>query len=267
METIMNEPSGHNRFRGLGFGLVLMALGVALLGLNFGFIAPEMRHILISWQMLLIVIGLGQLIKGHHHIVSGIILITIGSFFIFPRIVHAYPALFPGITDDFTHIYWPLLLIIAGILVITGKIFGPKWGWENHHRRHQHCRSRRRHRGLEFSSTSEAGQGFSRDSIFGSGEHIVLDPEFKGGQMNAIFGGISLDLRRTNLPEGDTYLEVNAVFGGITIFVPYGWNVETQMDTVFGGFQDNRLPKETEHPGKRLIIKGSCVFGGGELRN
>lgn len=265
METRMNEPSKQNRFRGLGFGLVLMGLGVVLLGLNFGFIAPEMRKILISWQMLLIVIGIGNLIKGRHHIVSGIILITVGSFFIFPRIVHVYPALFPGINADFTQIYWPLLLIIAGILVITGKIFGPQWGWQKQHR--HHYRHTHRRRGFEFASTDNGSQGFSKDSIFSSGEHIVLDPEFKGGEMNAVFGGITLDLRRTNLPEGDTYLEVNAVFGGITIYVPYGWNVETHLDTVFGGFQDNRLPKEIENPGKRLIIKGSCVFGGGELRN
>ena len=95
----------------------------------------------------------------------------------------------------------------------------------------------------------------------------MLDPEFKGGDMNAVFGGISLDLRRTNLPVGETRLEVNAVFGGITIFVPSDWYVETHLDSVFGGFKDNRVPKEPLDTTKKLIIVGSCVFGGGELRN
>lgn len=109
--------------------------------------------------------------------------------------------------------------------------------------------------------------GFSKNSVFGSGDHIVLDPEFKGGELNAVFGGITLDLRRTNLPVGETMLDINAVFGGITIYVPVDWFVETHLDAVFGGFQDNRLPKEPADTTRKLIITGSCVFGGGELRN
>ena len=95
----------------------------------------------------------------------------------------------------------------------------------------------------------------------------MLDPVFKGGELNAVFGGLTLDLRRTNLAEGETHLEVNAVFGGITIFVPSEWLIETHLDTVFGGFQDNRMPKEPLDPTRKLIIVGSCVFGGGEIRN
>lgn len=60
--------------KGIGFGLFLVLLGVVLLGLNFGFIPHELRHILISWPMLLIVIGVGNFMKGHH-VVSGTVLI------------------------------------------------------------------------------------------------------------------------------------------------------------------------------------------------
>jgi len=165
-----------------------------------------------------------------------------------------------------------LLLIAAGILIISGKIFGTKWGcddWSRHnHRHHHHYRHHHRYQGPNDQKTwTTNSEGFSKNSVFGSGEHIVLDPEFKGGELNAVFGGISLDLRRTNLPVGDTVLDVNAVFGGITIYVPDDWYVETHLDAVFGGFQDNRLPKEPLDVTKKLIITGSCVFGGGELRN
>jgi len=148
---------------------------------------------------------------------------------------------------------------------------GPKWGfgdWSHcsgHHHHHRYHEYRNyRHHNAKWATSSD---GFSKNSVFGNGEHIVLDPEFKGGDLNAVFGGITLDLRRTTLQEGETVLEVNAVFGGITIYVPVDWYVETHLDAVFGGFQDNRMPKEPLDTTRKLIITGSCVFGGGELRN
>lgn len=259
--------SGYNK--GLGFGLVLMLVGVIFLGFNFGIIPEQLRWVIISWPMLLVLIGVIHLFKTR--LFSGTVLIMIGSFFIIPRFIDAYPSYFPGINGGFAHVYWPLLLIAAGIIIILGRIFGPKWGWHDwnadwQHRnydRHQH----RRYRHRDYANWNTNATGFSKNSVFGSGDHIVLDPEFKGGEMNAVFGGITLDLRRTNLPEGETLLEINAVFGGITIYLPSDWYVDTHLDAVFGGFQDNRMPKEPLDKTRKLIITGSCVFGGGELRN
>lgn len=253
---------GHTR--GLGFGLVLMLIGVVFLGFNFGLIPWALKSVIISWPMLLIVIGVGHYLKKRFF--SGTILVLIGGFFIIPRFIEAYPAYFPGIDGGFTHIYWPLLLIAAGVLIITGRIYGPKWGfeeWHNSEHRHHYHQHRR------YNETSWVGNGdsFSKSSVFANVEHIVLDPEFKGGEINAVFGGISLDLRRTTLPEGETRLDINAVFGGVTIFVPNDWFVETHLDAVFGGFQDTRIIKDSLDPARKLIITGSCVFGGGEIRN
>jgi predicted membrane protein len=261
MENEVKNSYRSGYTKGLGFGLVLMLIGVLFLGFNFGLIPMSLKWVIISWPMLLIFIGIIHYFRMR--IFSGTILLLIGGFFLIPRL--------PGINGDFIYIYWPLLLIAGGILIISGRIFGPKWGfhdwnadWQsrNRHYEHKHYRHNRR----DYSTWTNP-EGFSKNSIFGSGDHIVLDPEFKGGDLNAVFGGITLDLRRTNLPVGETVLEVNAVFGGITIYVPADWYVETHLDAVFGGFQDNRMPKEPVDKTRKLIISGSCVFGGGELRN
>ncbi len=266
MENEVNKPDRTFYSKGLGFGLLLMLVGVLFLGFNFGLLPADLKWVIISWPMLLVVIGIGHFLR--RKITIGTVTLLVGIFFLIPKIVHAYPYLFPGFNGDFTQIYWPLLLIAGGIIIILGKVFGPKWGFnewtnENYHqyRHHHHYHAR------NYSKWNNSGDGFSKNSVFGSGDHIVLDPEFKGGELNAVFGGISLDLRRTSLPEGDTRLDVNAVFGGVTIYVPSEWLVETHLDSVFGGFQDNRLIKEPLEPTKKLIITGSCVFGGGELRN
>jgi len=250
--------SGYNK--GLGFGLVLMLIGIIYLLSNFGLIPFELKSVIISWQMLLIIIGVVKLVQGRF--MAGLIIIFVGGFFIIPKVV-------PALDGQFIHIYWPLLLIAAGIVILLKHLFGPKWGfepWESkwrNHNQHHHSYKYDRSKWQDNYATP----GFSKNSVFGSGDHIVLDPEFKGGDLNAVFGGITLDLRRTNLPVGETILEVNAVFGGITIYVPVDWFVETHLDAVFGGFQDNRLKKEPLDTTRKLLITGSCVFGGGELRN
>jgi Predicted membrane protein (DUF2154). len=222
MENDVNNSFRSGYQKGLGLGLILMLLGIVFLGFNFGWIPWQLKHAIISWPMLLIVIGVSNFLRQKFF--SGTVLLLVGGFFIIPRFIEAFPAYFPGVNGDFTHVYWPLLLIGAGILMIAGRFFGDKWGqsWNFNHEHHHHHRRNR-----DYSQYNYNQDGFSKNSVFGNGEHIVLDPEFKGGELNAVFGGITLDLRRTNLAAGDTYLEVNAVFGGITILVPADWNVDT----------------------------------------
>lgn len=259
MENEVKDSFRSGYTKGLGFGLILMLIGVVFLGFNFGLIPMEWKSVIISWQMLLIFIGVVNLFK--RRMISGVVLIFVGGFFIIPKII-------PSIDGNFVHVYWPLLLIGAGIVILLQRVLGPTYfseNWNNEWNQHHH-----RHHYRSFGSNQskwENPNGFSKNSVFGSGDHIVLDPEFKGGELNAVFGGLTLDLRRTNLPVGETHLDINAVFGGITVFVPADWLVETHLDSVFGGFQDNRMPKEPIDTTKKLIITGSCVFGGGELRN
>ncbi len=251
--------SGYSK--SLGFGLVLMFIGIVFLGFNFGLIPYAMKSVIISWQMLLILIGVIHLFK--QRFISGTVLIFVGGFFIIPKII-------PGLDVNFVHVFWPLLLIGAGIVILLQRLFGANWSHETWTRDWQTRGHRMRHKHYRYYSNSNVKgntEGFSKNSVFASGDHIVLDPEFKGGELNAVFGGLSLDLRRTNLPVGETRLDVNAVFGGITIFVPADWYIETHLDAVFGGFKDNRMPKEPLDTTKKLIITGSCVFGGGEIRN
>lgn len=256
MEKEIKNSFHKGAAKGLGFGITLMLIGVLFLGFNFGLLPAELKRVVFSWPMLLVFLGVVNWIKRKPF--SGTVLFIIGAFFIFPRIINAYPESFPGINGDFTHTYWPLLLIAAGLLLIMSKLFGNKWGfaeWDHGYNQKQ------------YSRTQGSMGSFEKNAIFGSGEHIVLDPEFKGGELNAIFGGISLDLRKTNLPVGETRLEVNAIFGGVTILVPREWHIESNIDAVFGGFEDKRALNDPLDPTRRLIITGSCVFGGGELKN
>lgn len=256
METLTNNTGYPRRFRGLGFGILLILVGAVLLGINFGFIPHAYKGIIFSWPSVVILIGLCHFRKKHQF-AWGTVWVIVGAFFLMPKIFKAFPETFPGIGDSFTAVYWPLLLIGAGLIFITFRVLSPKKDWSDYWKNKTH------HYHQKY--TGNLSSGFEKNTIFGSGEHIILDEVFKGGEMNAIFGGATLDLRRTTLPEGDTYLEINAIFGGITLYIPGDWTVVSQLDAVFGGFDDKRRIIEPVDKTRRLIVKGSCIFGGGEI--
>lgn len=261
MENEIKKSTSSMFGKGMGFGLILVLAGALLLAFNFGVLRPELKWVVFSWQMLLIVIGIFNLFK--RQFISGVMSILVGTFFIIPRIIHQFPGAFPGLDTNFTSIYWPVLLIIAGIFLIASRYFSPaKWNSTFSHGNAHYAQKYSGKPGV----TNPKGS-FEKNSIFGSGQHIVLDPEFQGGEVNAIFGSVTLDLRKTNLPEGISFLEINAVFGGITIYLPAHWLIEMNMDSVFGGFEDKRLFSEEIDTTRKLVIKGACIFGGGELRN
>lgn len=181
------------------------------------------------------------------------LLLLVGLFFLLPRVESVYPGILGGAGGDFVYQYWPLLLIVAGLIVIIEVVVS----------------RRERERFANHSTDNNGGtEGisgwFEKDVVFGGSESIFLDPIFKGGDINAVFGGVVLDLRKTTLPEGTVYLNIDAVFGGITLYVPDDWVVKPYFESVFGGYSDKRPDVNMASPegNAQLILKGSLVFSG-----
>lgn len=242
---------------GIITGILFLLAGTLLLIIKLGIVPEGVDRIFFSWPMLLMVIGILSMV--YRHFINGSILFAVGAFFLIPRIAYAFPGFLPQVGPGFASSYWPVLLVIAGFIFIIYAIFRPKLQPKPYtpksHSKHRHHKPH------------DGSGNFSRSSVFGEGEHIILDPEFQGGEVNAVFGSITLDLRKSSLPEGNTYLQANSVFGNVTVYVPETWNIELYVDTVLGNFYDKRSNQQSNDSSKKLIIKGSCVFGGGELRN
>lgn len=98
-----------------------------------------------------------------------------------------------------------------------------------------------------------------------SGEKLTFTGnEFKGANLNAIFGGIELNLRNANI-EKDQIINTTSVFGGIDIFVPNNVNVKVKSTSIFGG-TDNKITENKENM-PTIYIKSFCLFGGTEIKN
>ena len=241
------------------WGLLIVTAGLLLLAFNTGLLPQEYKHVIFSWAMIPVVIGFGMIFSRHSWL-GGIILMIIGCFFILPKMN----------VEKFEFIMqnrWALGLVLVGIVILFRTIFGKRFcrsnpigvythiGWDNKRNSHKHR-----------SSKNEQGY-IERNCVFGGGKEHVNIKEFKGGEINCVFGGVELDMTGSELAEGVYTLEINSAFGGCVLYLPIEWNIEIRPTHVFGQFVDNRPKPSFEIDEKRkLIIEANAVFGGGEIK-
>ena len=248
METNENYRDEHRRLRHEHhhlannraiIGVILVIVGLFLVMRNTGIFPDFIDHVIFSWPMLLVAIGLVMTL-GASEKTSGVIVMAVGGFFLIPMIFretfHAY------------NMFWPSIFIIIGVLFIFTK----RHGWN-----------------------SVASKGIIGDdyidyvNVFSGGERQIVSENFRGGRVSAVFGGMELDLTKAKLAPGRNELEIACVFGGATFIVPDDWNISIEVTPVLGGFNDTRklTPGRTFDPTKQLVIKGAVVFGGGEIKS
>lgn len=96
---------------------------------------------------------------------------------------------------------------------------------------------------------------------------VVLNENdvFKGASLNAIVGGIELDLRACIINE-DVVIDCTSVFGGMDVFVPKDVNVKISSTPIFGGVS-NKKRGPLFIPGVPTVyINAVCMFGGVDIK-
>lgn len=98
-----------------------------------------------------------------------------------------------------------------------------------------------------------------------SGQNLNFDgEEFKGSNLNAIFGGIKLDLRKAIINE-DIVINASSIFGGIDIYIPDNCKVKIKSNSIFGGVSNNKKYNVDDNS-YTIYINASCMFGGVEIK-
>jgi predicted membrane protein len=220
-------------------GVILVLVGLFLVLRNTGFFPGFIDHIIFSWPMLLVTIGLVITIGSSGGKTSGIIVMAVGAFFLIPHIFRE--------TFD-VNMFWPSIFIIIGVIFI----FSRRKGWNS------------------VSTNPQVGDDYiDYVHVFSGGERQIVSDNFRGGKVTAVFGGSEIDLTKARLAPGVSELEIACVFGGTTIIVPDEWNVKIEVVPVLGGFGDSRKlnPGRVIDTTKQLVIKGAVVFGGGEVKS
>jgi len=225
---------------GLIPGAIILAVGIIFLLDSLGYVRA--RHFLQFWPMILIFVGVSKIARRDSRIWGALVLL----FGIFLQLSEL------GIGHFSWGQFWPLLLIAGGAMAMWSAI------------------QARRLMPTASSDTTDPRDTLDESAIFGGIEKRLNSREFRGGRLQAIFGGIELDLRDADMLGNEAVIHANAIFGGIEMRVPETWFVATRGQGVFGGFSDSTRfspPVDPEKPKKTLIVLGTSLFGGVEIRN
>lgn len=245
----------HNRGdKRLYFGIILIVLGVILILERLNLIPESLADMLISWQMLLIGIGVLSVIGGNR--TAGTILIVIGGTFLIPELI--------TVPHELRRIYFPLILVGIGVAILFRQR-------DNH----------KLPKGEDPAIVNPVDNSFNNPGdnsfntfddfvIFGGREIFITSQALAGGKATSIFGGIEFDLRKASLQPGGAVIDCVSVFGGCGFKIPMDWNVRNEVTTIFGAFTDKRGETFNDRyydPSKTIVIKGISMFGGIEVKH
>jgi LiaF transmembrane domain len=99
-------------------------------------------------------------------------------------------------------------------------------------------------------------------ALMGGSKRSLHIPDFQGGYITAVMGGVELDLRKCKLSGSAAVLDVVAFWGGIDLKVPADWRVEGQVLPLMGGFEDKTQALVASDQAPRLVLRGYAIMGG-----
>lgn len=223
-------------------GIAVIAIGFLFLFDNLGWLHLDMG--MQFWPIVLIAAGVLKITQSRSRqgTVVGGFLLVFGAVMLLKGL---------DVLDIGWNVLAPALMIGAGfVLVLRSATRGQRHG-----------------SGFDKAGAMTADAQDSTvnlTTVLGAYRRRVTTQFFGGGDITVIMAGCDLDLRQASI-DGVAVLNVFALMGGINIKVPLDWTIEMEGVPLVGGFQDF-----TVHPkdgGKRLVVRGSVVMGGLDVRN
>lgn len=228
-------------------GVLVIAVGLLFFLDNLDII--DVHDALAFWPLIFIVAGVAKLLdtttpNGH---LTGLAGIGVGGTMILHRL---------GIIYFSWRAAWPLVLIAVGALVVYRAMSGHRWAGG----------------GVAILDDKDKLQGtpdaqaqtVDVTAVLGGFERGVHTQDFRGGEVTAVMGGCSLDMRGASMT-GEAVLHVFAFWGGVTLKVPPDWAVVLQGTPIMGGFDEKTVAPPNNS--KRLVVRGYAIMGGVEVRN
>lgn len=216
------------------FGSFLLLFGLAVFSDQFNILNLIGLNFGTIMSLFWVVVGIALLIKRHNF--WGTVLLIIGGLGFLSGIFHFNTGA----------LFLPVVFIALGVSVLFKK---PET-WVN---------------GTVVSGGSEADM-IKENVAFAGLERHYTSQNFQGGKVDAAFGGFKLDLRDVKLAKAGAVLEINAAFGGGEILVPSTMRVLSEGSGVMGGWS-NTFSTTGDKNEPALVIKGTAVFGGVEVKN
>ena len=219
-------------------GVLVIAMGLLFLLDNFGIV--DMHRAFSFWPMVFVIVGAVKLCdtQSRGGALLGGALAGVGILMMLDRM---------DVIDFSWNAIWPLALIGLGIYLVSKA-------W----------------RGRPGALHGVAADGAMPDdllditAILAGFERRVASQAFRGGEVTAVMGGCTLDMRGAAIQD-EAVINVFAFWGGVTIKCPPDWAIVLQGTPILGAFEEKTVAPPAN--ARRLVIRGYAIMGGVEVRN
>jgi cell wall-active antibiotic response 4TMS protein YvqF len=233
-----------------------LVAGLGVIGLGMLFLYHELTgydidRVLRYWPVALILFGGTMVWNGGRQgrpsgqrqtRFWGLFWIAVGSWFLLEAL--------DVVRYDPWDLFWPVLVLAIGASIVWRSLRGPRPAREG---------------------APDLAQTFSAFALMSGVGLRNASQDFRGGEATAIMGGCEIDLRDARVAGGDAVVDAFALWGGVELKVPEGWQVVSEVLPIMGAFEDKTRParsgESVESPRPRLVIKGFAIMGGIEVAN
>lgn len=220
-------------------GIIIILFGVSLLLENLGYRGIDFGYIIsLAFPILIILWGIDVLFRkqGFMSVIGGLLLLLLG--------VSILGRNMEWFILDLSFIWkmlWPVVLILIGISIITSVRPGAK----------------------------------NNLAFMGGVEKNKTNWTLEDDTYTAIMGGIDLDLRYAEIPDGETNIKLTTIMGGMDIIVPHDITVYCKGNVVLGGlefFNESTggliSSLEAEQLGNNKVVRfeSSAIMGGIDIK-
>ncbi|MBX2990966.1 MAG: hypothetical protein KF749_07335 [Bacteroidetes bacterium] len=237
----MEEKTGFRISPQIVLGLIIVAVGVLFTLDNLDVLYA--RDYLRYWPALLVVYGVVKMLNPERHggRFWGLVLTFVGAALLIDKLY---------ILEFRLWDFWPLLLVALGAMMILrtkqAPFRSPINRWD--------------------TKDVDSDAIVNASAFLGGSRRNIHTKDFQGGELTAVMGGCDIDLRNAAIAKSPAVFNVFAFWGGIEIKVPQSWEVSFEGTPILGGFDDKTFHQSGE-PQQRLVIRGTIVMGGVEVRN
>ncbi len=228
------------------WGIILILIGAGFL-LDQFYIISFSEIFSLYWPSILILVGLLGFLDRKSSKFGNILMIIIGAMIQIDKL---------DLVDiNVYKLIGPIVLILLGLKIILsrGSIAEVQFGHDSSETSYNTSKN------VTLEDTIDA-------FVMMSGiETNNQSQQFRGGKATAIMGGIDIDLRGAILYNNEAYLEINAIMGGVEIFVPDDWRVEVTGFPVLGGWS-NKTKYNGDPNAPLLKIKCFVMFAGMDVK-
>lgn len=246
-------------------GMLFLATGIVIGGSMLGYFNFSINFAG-WWTLFLIVPAIFAIVQGGFN-AGNVILLAVGGILLMEA-QEVLPANFSW------RLILPLVLLAIGFQLLFGGRFKHYNRNSNQDKKGTHHSNKnsstsdstgKRDSGGIFTEASRPGNSYKTASVLFGGQDIIYgEEEFTGASYSAVFGGLSINLRKVRLV-GDVVISVSAIFGGIDLILPDDVQVTINVTPILGG-SECKYPSSSNPEAPRIIINGTASFGGIEIK-